>query len=355
MEKLRFGVIGAGGIVAKMHLPELAEEAGRAQVTLISGRKESRLKLLCGQYDIARYTHDYEDVISDPEVDAIIVATPHPQHVSWGIKAIEAGKHVFMQKPLCADMNEANAFVAAAEETDRTVFVLPHFPDPVHAVWRGIQDGTIGRVSGARARTSHGGPEVYYREVREIFHEDEEPGAEENLWFFDAKQASAGALFDMGVYAVSHLIAMLGSVKSVSAVVNTFDKPTTLEDNAVLLLQMESGALAAAETSWCDAARTWQMSVHGTRGKYDLPGYGIAPHLFTPLSYDSDHAPIEEKTLEVPDVVGSAHKHFLDCVQQGIQPPLSNARAARHVTEVLLAATEASRSGSAVAIESSAV
>jgi predicted dehydrogenase len=97
------------------------------------------------------------------------------------------------------------------------------------------------------------------------------------------------------------------------------------------------------------------MSVHGTRGKYELPGYGIAPHLFTPLSYDSDHAPIEEKTVEVENVVGSAHKHFLDCVAQGIQPPLSNARAARHVTEVLLAATEASRSGSAVAIESSAV
>src|SRR3954463_5132659 len=89
---LRIGIIGAGGIAAKLHFPELAALADRAKVTLISGRKEPRLKLLRERFDVPRSTHRYEDVIADPQIDAVIVATPHPEHVKWGIAALEAGK-----------------------------------------------------------------------------------------------------------------------------------------------------------------------------------------------------------------------------------------------------------------------
>lgn len=360
MKKTRVGIIGAGGIAAKLHLPELAEQGSRCEVALVSGRRESRLRLLQKNFDVGGYTTNYEDVIADASIDAVIIATPHPQHVSWGIAALQAGKHVLMQKPLCGDMKEADAFVAAAEKSDRTVMVLPHIGDAMFAVRRGIGAETIGRVAGARARTSHGGPEVYYREVRAIFEEGDEPGSvesEDDLWFFDAKRAGVGALFDMGIYAVAHLVALLGSVKSVSAVIGTFDKPTELEDNAALILQMENGAIAVAETSWCDGARTWELSVHGTRGKYIVPGCdGAAATLFTPLSYDSDHAPIKDEpvTIEAADMVGTAHAHFLDCIERQTQPPASHAWAARHVTEVLLAGLEAGRSGCAVAISSRA-
>ncbi len=362
MNKTRVGIIGAGGIAAKLHLPELAEQGHRCEVALISGRRESRLRLLQEKFEVGGTSTGYEDVIADASIDAVVIATPHPQHVAWGIAALEAGKHVLMQKPLCGDMEEADAFVAAAEKSDRTVMVLPHFSDALFAVRRGIGVGTIGRISGARARTSHGGPEVYYREVRAIFEEDgeedgDEQSGEDNLWFFDAKRAGVGALFDMGIYAVAHLVGLLGTVKSVSAVVGTFDKPTQLEDNAALILQTESGAIAVAETSWCDAARTWELSVHGTRGKYIVPGRdGAAATLFTPLSYDSDHAPIKDEpvTPEAADTIGSAHAHFLDCIERGTQPPVSHVWAARHVTEVLLAGLQAGRSGRAVEVHSRA-
>lgn len=352
MKPLRIGIIGAGGIVAKMHLPELKELGERCEVALIAGRKETRLQTLREQFSVANHTTDYEAVIADSNIDAVIVATPHPQHVKWGLAAIEAGKHLLMQKPLCGDMTEANAFVTATEKTDRTIMVLPHFAPSIYAIRREIEAGTIGRVSSARARTSHGGPEVYYREVREIFGEAEEEDG--NFWFFDPSQASVGALFDMGVYAVSQIVALLGSVKSVCGATSTFDKPTPLEDGAALVFQMQSGALAVAETSWCDPGRTWELSVHGTAGKFVTPGSSSGVTHFVPLSYDSDHAPIEQRVLPVDASVGSAHAHWLDCIQKGIQPPLSNAYAARHVTEVLLAGLEAGRSGRSVEITSAA-
>ncbi len=349
MSKIRVGVIGAGGIVARLHLPDL-EKNENFEVTLLSGRKESRLKLLCERFNVPRWTQNYEDVIADNNVDAVIIGTPHPQHVEWGIKAIEAGKHVLMQKPLCGDMDEANAFVAAVEKTDRTVLCMPHFSNATYTLRQLVADGTIGRISGARFRTSHGGPEIYYAEIRDIFGEKDD-----DLWFFDSKRASVGALFDMGVYAVSNLVAILGTVKKVMGFVTTFDKPTDLEDVATLVLLMENGGIVTAETSWCDPARTSELSIHGTAGKFTMPGKdGAQVTKWTPTSYTREHAPPRLEPVECNLGVGGLHEHFLDCIRQGIQPPLSNAWAARHVTEILLAGVEAGRTGQAVEVHTKA-
>src|SRR5262249_21493925 len=131
MDRLRIGVIGAGGIVARLHLPDLAKNEA-FEVALISGRKESRLRYLCNTFQIPRWTQRYEDVIADESLDVVLVGTPHPQHVPWGIRAIEAGKHVLMQKPLCGEMVEADAFVAAVEKSDRTVLCMPHFNNAIY-------------------------------------------------------------------------------------------------------------------------------------------------------------------------------------------------------------------------------
>lgn len=348
MAKLRVGVIGAGGIVARLHLPDLAKN-DEFEVTLVSGRRESRLKRLCEQFGIPRWTQSYEDVIADDRVDAIIIGTPHPQHVRWGIAAIQAGKHVLMQKPLCGDMDEANAFVAAVERTDRTVQCMPHYGNHIYTLRQLCQDGAIGKVSGARARTSHGGPEIYYAEIRDIFGEKDD-----DLWFFDSNRASVGALFDMGVYAVSHIVGVLGSVRRVTGFVSTFDKPTDLEDVATLVLEMANGGIATAETGWCDPARTWEMSIHGTAGKFTTPGRdGEMVTKWTPTSYTREHAPVAAEAIECSVGVGGLHEHFLDCIRKGVQPPLENAHTARHITEILLAGLESSASGKAVTLTTS--
>lgn len=351
MSKIRVGIIGAGGIAAKMHLPELAAEKDRCEVVLLSGRRESRLRLLCDSFGVPDYTTDYSAVLSDPRVDAVCIATPHPQHVEWGIKALEAGKHVFMQKPLSANFEEADRMVQAVEKSDRVFLCLPHFTSEIWTIRKMIEEGRLGTISSARARSSHGGPEVYYREILSIF--GEEPT--DDLWFFDSKRADVGALFDMGVYAVARLVALLGSVRKVSAFTATVEKPTDLEDTATLILEMANGALATAETSWCDPARTWAVSVHGTAAKVEAPFYGGADaKVFSPTALDRDNAPIRDEPLEMTESPGSAHHHFLDCIARDEHPPLSHVWAARHVTEILLAALESAKTGKPVEIHSGA-
>jgi predicted dehydrogenase len=255
-----------------------------------------------------------------------------------------------MQKPLSTSLDEAEAFVTAVEQSDRTVLALPFVARPhVLAARELVQQGILGTVASAHARFSHGGPEVYYATIQAIL--EEEP--EDELWFFDASRADVGALFDMGVYAIAHLVAVLGSVTAVTCRMTTVAKPTTLEDTAALLLDFESGALGTAETGWCDGARTYSFSIHGTSGKLvNPPLTGDLLHTI-PTSLVNEDAPLTSTMIDTstfPNI--HAHQHWIDCIRAGIQPPVTNARMARHVTEIMLRGLESAREGRTVAVMS---
>jgi len=240
--------------------------------------------------------------------------------------------------------------VEAVERSDRTALALPHLGPEVYKIRELVESGAIGKVSGAHCRTSHGGPEVYYAEIRDAFGE-----TGDELWFFEAGQAAVGALFDMGVYAVAALVAALGTVESVIGQTATVDKPTTLEDTATLLLRFANGALGTAETGWCDPARTWQLRVHGAAGKLVTPGEnGAALTRWEPGSYTREDTPAIPHAIPVHSSRGDAHQHWIACIREGRQPELSHAWAARHVTEILLAGLESSRTGQRIALHTTA-
>jgi predicted dehydrogenase len=136
-------------------------------------------------------------------------------------------------------------------------------------------------------------------------------------------------------------------VTTVSGQVATLDKPTQLEDTASLLLQFKNGAIATAETGWCDPARTWQLRVHGTAGKLIAPGQdGAGLTHWVPGSYTrEDIPPVPHAVDPSSSSRGNVHEHWLACIRERRQPEQSHARAARHVTEILLAGLESSRTG----------
>ena len=339
MSKLRIGIIGAGGIAAKLHLPELATVPD-LEVAVLAGRKESRLQTLCRKFDVPRWTHSYDEVIGDPSLDGVVIALPHPLHVRYGLAALAAGKHVHMQKPLSTSLAEADAFVAAVEGGDRTVLALPFVSRPAVVAAREMVDrGALGKISSAHARFSHGGPEVYYATIEALLEET----PTDALWFFDAAQADVGALFDMGVYSIAHLVAVLGSVKSVFCRCTNIDKPTTLEDTASLILEFANGALGTCETGWCDGARTYGFSIHGTRGKVVNPPLTGDLFHYEPTANNDEDAPLKQSSVNLgPYLSENSHQHWARCLRERIQPPLANARAARHVTEIMLTGLKSS-------------
>ena len=135
-----------------------------------------------------------------------------------------------------------------------------------------ISAGKIGVVSGALARHSHGGPEVYYAEVTDTF---EEPRAENDFWFFDADTAGGGALIDMGVYAIATLVALLGKVTAVTARMTTVNKPTAMEDTATLIYGLRGRRLGHGRNRLVRSrkiiipARSWHNRKIDTRRRFD--------------------------------------------------------------------------------------
>jgi len=343
---IRVGILGAGGIAALSHLPEIATIEGM-QVTHICGRTERRLRLLCDRFAVPRYSTDWNDLLNDEDLDAVIVALPHPLHAEAGLAVLERGLHLFMQKPLCTTMEEADQLVAASEaRPEQIVYCRPSFGEVVYEIRRQIAAGTIGLVSGALARHSHGGPEVYYAEVADTF---EEPRAEDDFWFFDADTAGGGALIDMGVYAIATLVALLGTVTAVTARMTTVNKATAMEDTATLILDFENGALGTAETGWCDPARSSYLRVHGTTGKLIQDGESL--QYIRPGSADREWATPIIETLPAPGVPNQ-HVEWLRCIASGTQPELSNLWAARHVTEIMSAAVASNAQGRRIALQS---
>ncbi|MCY3834778.1 MAG: Gfo/Idh/MocA family oxidoreductase [Chloroflexi bacterium] len=344
---LNIGILGAGGIAALSHLPEIATIDGM-RVTHICGRRESRLRLLCARFDVPRYSRTWAGLLNDDDLDAVIVALPHPLHAEAGMAVLERGLHLFIQKPLCTTLDEANLLAAASEARPRqVVYCRPSFDGAVCEMRRQLAAGAIGTVSGALARHSHGGPEIYYAEVADAF---EEPRATQDLWFFDADTAGGGALIDMGVYSIANLVALLGKADHVSARLTTVAQPTALEDTATLILEFANGALATAETGWCDPARSSLLRVHGTAGKLVLNGDAI--DYIRPSSYEREWAaPLVDEIRPAPVV--NQHEEWLRCIESGAQPEISNLWTARHITEIMLAAVKSNEEGGRVAIHSS--
>ncbi len=342
---INVGILGAGGIAALSHLPEIAAVDGM-RVTHICGRKERRLRLLCDRFDVPRYSTNWADLLADDELDAVIVALPHPLHAEAGLAVLQQGLHLFMQKPLCTTVEEANQLVAASEARPaQIVYCRPSFDAIVVEMKRQLEAGAVGTVSGALARHSHGGPEIYYAEVTDSF---KEPRVENDFWFFDADTAGGGALIDMGVYSIANIVALLGKVDHVTARMATVAKPTGMEDTATLILEMANGALATAETGWCDPARSSFLRIHGTAGKLIKRGESI--DFIRPSSYEREWAePLVEAITPAPAV--NQHEEWLRCIESGAQPELSNLWLARHVTEIMLAAAESNESGVRIAIE----
>ena len=342
---INVGILGAGGIAALSHLPEIAAIDGM-QVTHICGRTEGRLRLLCDRFDVPQFSTSWADLLADDDLDAVIVALPHPLHAEAGLAVLQKGLHLFMQKPLCTTVEEANQLVAASEARPaQIVYCRPSFDAVVYEMKRQLAAGAVGTVSGALARHSHGGPEIYYAEVTDSF---DEPRVEGDFWFFDADTAGGGALIDMGVYSIANIVALLGQANHVTARMTTVAKPTGMEDTATLILEMANGALATAETGWCDPARSSFLRVHGTAGKLVKRAESI--DYIRPSSFEREWAePLIDEIAPAPVV--NQHEEWLRCIKSGEQPELSNLQVARHVTEIMLAAVASNQSGARIPVE----
>ncbi|MFH8342581.1 Gfo/Idh/MocA family protein [Streptomyces sp. AM6-12] len=252
---LRWGVIAPGGIAASF-VEALRTHTGQ-RVVAVGSRDADRARAFAGRFGIPAAYGSYAEVLDDAQVDIVYIASPHSEHHAHALMAIQAGKHVLVEKAFTRNAVEAEQLTTAARrqgvfcmEAMWTRF-LPHM-DVVRQV---LDLGLLGDVLTVTA--DHGqfmNPRTAYR----LF----------------APELAGGALLDLGVYPVSFAWMVLGPFASITAVGDTTD--TGVDAQASIVVTNDAGAHGLLNTT-LHARTPTTASVSGTRARLEIEGDFYAP------------------------------------------------------------------------------
>ena len=149
--RIRWGLLATGNIARTFATGVQHSKTGVLQAA--ASRNLEKALAFCESFDIPTAHGSYEALLTDPEVDAVYIATPHPLHAQWAIKAAEAGKHILCEKPLAMTEADVMAVIDAAATHD--VFLMEAFmyrcQPQIATVIELIKDGRIGDVTLIRA------------------------------------------------------------------------------------------------------------------------------------------------------------------------------------------------------------
>jgi predicted dehydrogenase len=291
--EIRWGVVGPGRIAEKV-VEDFAVVDG-ARAVAVASRSIDRAQDFAQRHGIERAHGSYADILADPDVDVLYLATPHPQHHAIALGALRAGKALLIEKAFTATTAGAAEIVDLARE--RQVFVMEamwtRFQPAVVALRELIADGAIGEVRSVQADLGV---------TREYDPADR---------LFDLAQGG-GALLDLGVYVVSFAQMLLGTPERVVAAGSRF--PSGADAEASLLLDYADGRTATLMTSLRNAL-PGQARVFGRAGWID-----VLPRFHHPTTIVLHREDAEPETI-TRRPVGAGYAHELievtECLRAG--------------------------------------
>jgi predicted dehydrogenase len=252
---IRWGILGAGNIAGAF--ADAVRSATRAQLVAVGSRNRDRSERFATAHGIPTTHLGYRDLVEDPQVDAVYVATPHSEHREHALLAIAAGKHVLVEKAFTRNAGEAEEVFAAARAAG--VFVMEamwtRFLPHVAALHQVLDSGEVGEIISLTA--DHGQHFAFDPSSR----------------LFDPALAG-GALLDLGVYPVSFAHDLLGVPDTVQAVGQLTE--TGVDGQISMILGYGDRTQALLHTTlWSKTPTT--ATISGTEGSITVEGSFYAP------------------------------------------------------------------------------
>ncbi|MBL4588630.1 MAG: Gfo/Idh/MocA family oxidoreductase, partial [Alphaproteobacteria bacterium] len=248
---VRIGLIG-GGYIGKTHAiayrahPVIFENKLRPELYMLAERDQAVAHARAQALGFEKATGNWMDLVNDPLVDIVAIATPNAQHKEMALAAIKAGKHVYCEKPLALDTREAREMADAAEKAGIVNMVgYNYLTNPIIALAKNIVDrGDIGRILHFRGRHN----EDYMADPDEPFN-----------WRCDRSLSGTGTLGDMGSHIICMAMYLVGAIEKVTADMETVIKERRTvtgdmrrvenEDYIHCLARFENGAMGIFESS----------------------------------------------------------------------------------------------------------
>lgn len=297
---IRWGIVGPGRIAEKV-VRDFAVVEG-ARPVAVASRSLERAEAFAVRHGLERAYGSYAEIVADPDVDVLYLATPHPQHHAVALAALDAGKALLVEKAFTATVAGATEVIERARATG--VFTMEamwtRFQPAIVAMRELIADGAIGDVRSVQADL---GVSREYDPADRLF----------------SLELGGGALLDIGVYVVSFAQMLLGTPQRVTATGSLF--PSGVDAEAALLLDHGDGRSATLTTSLRHAL-PGQARVFGTGGWID-----VLPRFHHPDTIVLHREGAEPETITRPPL-GAGYSHELIEVTEGV-------RAGRGESEVL--------------------
>jgi predicted dehydrogenase len=363
---VRIGVVGVGAIALRGILPHLAEQDvhDRVRVHALCDPVVERAQAAAEQYAIPRAYAGLDELLEDEAVDAVTVASPIGLHYEHCRLALEAGKHVHVNKTMCTTVAEADELISLAQAND-----LRLVPSPGEALRPQlsrtrelIEEGAIGDLAWAICGGSF-----------ELYHESEPerldaPGGRpvDPAWYF--RKPGGGPMYDITVYALHQLTTVLGPARRVTALsgVRVHERAfldariaADADDNTVLLLDFGESRFAVVHgTAAGRVSEQFAAGVYfGTRGTIDGGLLNGEPFDFPGRKLTED-APVtdwEAQMRVLPHVVGPhrtmPESHVFEDIMQLVDwvadgtPSRVTAEHARHVIDIIESGYRAAETG----------
>ena len=365
---VRLGVIGCGDVAFRTYLPGVAALDGDAEVVAVADRRRDHAERAAAVASTngrkVRVHAAADDLVAEGDLDGLVNLTPPAAHVEVTTAALDAGLHVYSEKPLAANLGQARELVALAAARNRMLLCAPGVMATNRFRWlrRVVDSGRIGRPTLATGQMAGMGPAAWHDYTGDV-----------GVFY----AAGGGPLLDTGIYLLHGITGLMGPARRVQALGGVAIPERRIlarsgsgrvvevvaNDHMLVQLELAGGGLAQITSSFAvPRSKAPTLEFHCTRGSvavddfYDANGNGSTEvFLFdeSPLALGGrlpDAGP--PRRSRVTNLIVAGVAHFVACLR-GEEPPLLTAEHAVHVLEIMLAAHESALGGGGVSLETS--
>ena len=354
-QELGFGVVGLG--MGKHHC-KAASAAEGCKLVAVCDCDPERLQPVAEQYaaDGVKAYAEYAQMLQDPDVQVVSVATPSGMHADMAMEAIAAGKHLLVEKPVDVDVAKIKEMIQAAKDAGvKAAGVFQSRTDPLNKhIKAAIDEGRMGTMIGVHALLPWFRKDTYFQGAH---------GSWKGTWAMDG----GGSLMNQGVHTIDLLQWLGGRVRSVYGAFGIFTHQIEAEDKTVAILKFENGALGTVMTTTCAYGGDSRiLVVHGDKGTVQSAGElrswkfvgdedGSDEQQMMALYGPKDKRPTGPTTATDPMAVGSAgHQFQMEDLAKAIaedREPYVSVESAMHAVQIVNAIYESGRTGGEVTID----
>jgi predicted dehydrogenase len=325
-QKVRYGILSTSQIGRNAHAKG-ARESVNSVITALSSRAKEKAERFAQELGIEKAYGSYDEVLADPDIDAIVNPLPNSLHCEWTIRAAQAGKHILCEKPLAVTVDEATRMIEAAQENKVLLMegFTPQFLPTTTYIRKTVESGEIGEIVSARSELAYTIPD---------WENDNRAKAE----------LAGGALMDAGCYCVNMLrFAMNGEPESVQAS-SRMKASNNVDSTTSAILKFSDNRLGYMITSMEQPFRSF-LEITGTGGRISVPNWFAGE--IVEVSKQRQETHIER--FKQQNRFKLQIEHFSDCILNNKPLRLPPEDGLKN-TAVLVAIQKASQKGTGVEV-----